>query len=384
MGVSAYRRWLSAVLCFSITSIFAMGSALAQSSGSDALQSLIAQAKKEPKAINGSQTRVLLATPALIKKANQMFNKQFGLNKTINIVEGTDNNFTTQMMAALDIGGKPKLSFYTTNGGDMPAFVEGKYAAKIDNWETLLAEINPRVKSGAVKPGDISRPGYAGYAFAHSNRLKGVGYNKSLVSLKDLPRTYAEMADPKFKGQYAIEPWTSHWKALGSLYWPDRLDKVLKIYDAIGKNTYVVARSHQMIPRMAQGEVKFMTLNAEVVTKFLAKNPGAPVDFYFMQDLTLVETTMMFTARKGPAPATGALWIMYLSHPDIQALRGPDAPNVMYGELKTDKYMQERLKGKNVWDWKMNAQTTKYWKWINSKDAKSFNRKLKKAIRQRR
>ncbi|MDH3242109.1 MAG: hypothetical protein OEO83_15755, partial [Alphaproteobacteria bacterium] len=123
---------------------------------------------------------------------------------------------------------------------------------------------------------------------------------------------------------------------------------------------------------------------AEVVTKFLAKNPGAPVDFYFMQDLTLVETTMMFTARKGPAPATGALWIMYLSHPDIQALRGPDAPNVMYGELKNDTYMQERLKGKNVWDWKMNDQTTKYWKWINSKEAKSFNGKLKKAIRQRR
>jgi hypothetical protein len=127
-----------------------------------------------------------------------------------------------------------------------------------------------------------------------------------------------------------------------------------------------------------------MTLNAEVVTNFLSKNPGAPVDFYFMNDLTLVETTMMFTARNGPAPATGTLWVMYLSHPDIQALRGPDAPNIMYGELKNDKYMQSRLKGKNVWDWKMNDQTTKYWNWINSKEAKSFNRKLGKSIRQRR
>jgi len=384
MGVAAFCRGLPAIVSLSIAALVTAAPQPASAAGADALKVLVEQAKKEPQAINGSQTRVLLATPALIKKANQMFNKRFGLNKAINIVEGTDNNFTSQMMAALDIGGKPKLAFYTTNGGDMPAFVSGNYAAKIKDWEALLAEINPRVKSGAVKPGDISRPGYAGYAFAHSNRLKGVGYNKTLVSLKDLPRTYAEMADPKYKGQYAIEPWTSHWKALGSLYWPGRLDEALKIYDAIGKNTYVVARSHQLIPRMAQGEVKFMTLNAEVVTKFLAKNPGAPVDFYFMQDLTLVETTMMFTARKGPAPATGALWIMYLSHPDIQALRGPDAPNVMYGELKNDTYMQERLKGKNVWDWKMNDQTTKYWKWINSKEAKSFNGKLKKAIRQRR
>lgn len=377
-------RGFSAVIILAFFASIAPGAAFAETSGPEALKALIARAKKEPKSINGSMTRVLLPTPALIEKANGMFNKAFGLNKKIHIVEGTDNNFTSQMTAALDIGGKPKLSFYTTNGGDMPSFVEGNYAAKIKNWKVLLTEINPRVKSGAVKPGEISRPGYAGYAFAHSNRLKGVGYNKNLVSLKDLPRTYAEMADLKYKGQYAIEPWTSHWKALGSLYWPDHLDKVLKIYDAIGKNTYVVARSHQLIPRMAQGEVKFMTLNAEVVQKFLDKNPGAPLDFYFMQDLTLVETTMMFIARNGPAPATGALWVMYLSHPDVQALRGPDAPNVMYGELKTDKYMKERLKGKNVWDWKMNAKTTKYWKWINSKAAKSFNKKLKKAIRQRR
>jgi ABC-type Fe3+ transport system substrate-binding protein len=384
MGIEAVRRGLPAIVSLSLVVLMTAAPRPALSAGPDVLKAMIERAKKEPNTVNGSQTRVLLATPALIRKANQMFNKRFGLNKTISIVEGTDNNFTSQMMAALDLGGKPKLAFYTTNGGDMPSFVSGNYAAKIKDWEALLTEINPRVKSGAIKPGDISRPGYTGYAFAHSNRLKGVGYNKSLVALKDLPRSYAEMADPKYKGQYAIEPWTSHWKALGALYWPNRLEEALRIYDAIGKNTYVVARSHQLIPRMAQGEVKFMTLNAEVVAKFLAKNPGAPLDFYFMRDLTLVETTMMFTARSGPAPATGALWVMYLSHPDIQALRGPDAPNVMYGELKTDKYMQERLKGKNVWDWKMNEQTTKYWQWINSKAAKSFNGKLKKAIRQRR
>jgi ABC-type Fe3+ transport system substrate-binding protein len=360
------------------------GPALAQSSGTDAFKALVEQAKKEPARIDGSMTRVLLSTAALIQKANQLFNKQFGLNKTINIVEGTDNTFTSQMMAALDLGGQPKLAFYTTNGGNIPLFVRGNYAAKISNWEALLAEINPRVKAGVVKPGDVSRPGYAGYAFAHSNRLKGVGYNKTLVSLKDLPKAYAEMADPKYKGQYAIEPWTSHWEALGFNYHPNRHDEFLGILDAIGKNTYVVARSHQLIPRMAQGEVRFMTLNAEVVTDFLAKNPGAPLDFYFMNDLTLVETTLMFVPRNSPAPATAALWVMFLSHPEVQAMRGPDAPNIMYGELPGDKYMQERLKGKNPWDWKMNAETTAYSEWINSKQGKGFRSKIRKAIRQRR
>jgi ABC-type Fe3+ transport system substrate-binding protein len=364
--------------------LFPGTSGFAQSSGPDALKALVEQARKEPAKIDGSMTRVLLSTAALIQRANQLFNKQFGLNKTINIVEGTDNTFTSQMMASLDLGGQPKLAFYTTNGGNIPLFVRGNYVAKIDNWESLLAEINPRVKAGVVKPADISRAGYTGYAFAHSNRLKGVGYNKNLATLKDLPKTYAEMADPKYKGQYAIEPWTSHWEALGFNYHPDRHDTVLGILDSIGKNTYVVARSHQLIPRMAQGEVKFMTLNAEVVTDFLAKNPGAPLDFYFMNDLTLIETTMMFVPRNSPAPATAALWVMFLTHPEVQAMRGPDAPNIMYGELPGDKYMQERLKGKNPWDWKMNAKTTAYAEWINSKQGKEFRGKIRKAIRQRR
>jgi len=55
-------------------------------------------------------------------------------------------------MAALDIGGRPKLAFYATNGGDMLSFVNGGYAEKIKDWKALLAEIHPGVKSGKVDP----------------------------------------------------------------------------------------------------------------------------------------------------------------------------------------------------------------------------------------
>ena len=389
--------WLADTRDVAVKSVLAMALAVAasagfaganpaasQTAGEAALQTLIEQAKKEPNAIDGSMTRVLLASQPLIKKANQMFNARFGLNKTFSIVEGTDNTFTTQMMASIDMGASARLAFYTTNGSDMPSFIDSGYVAEIKDWEALLAEINPRVKSGVVKPSDISRTGYAGYAFAHSNRLKAVGYNKDIASPDTLPRSYAEMADPKYKGQYAIEPWMSHWQALGYNYFPDRLDGALKIFEAIGKNAYVVSRSHQLNPRMAQGEFKFMTLNAEVVTDFVSQNPGAPLDFYFMNDMTLVETTLMFVPRKGPAPATGALWVMYLSHPDIQAMRGPDAPNIMYGELDSDKRMMKRLEGKHIFDWQLNDSTTKYWQWLNSDAAKDFRSKMSSAIVQRR
>ena len=354
----------------------------AKTPGEAALQALIEQAKTEPTVVSGRVTLALIPT---VEKANRLFNERFGLNKRIEIAQGVDNTFITQMMAALDLGGKPELSFYSTNGSDMPMFISKGYAAEIKDWELLLTEINPRVKSGTVKSTDISRAGYTGYAFAHSNRLKGVGYNTKLASPETLPRTYAEIADPKYKGQYAIEPWTSHWEALAYMYHPDRIDSFIKVMNGIGQNTYVVSRSHQLIPRMAQGEFKFMTLNAEVVTEFVAQNPGAPIDFYFMDDMTLVETTLMFVPPKSPAPASAALWTMYFSHPEAQALRGANAPNIMYGELKSDLYLKERLVGKNVWDWTNSDSTVAFWKWLNSEDApaKALNGNILAAIRQR-
>lgn len=353
-----------------------------KSPGELALQALIEQAKKEPNVVSG---RVTLALIPAVEKANRLFNQHFGLNKKINIVQGIDNTFITQMMAALDLGGKPELSFYSTNGSDMPLFVSKGYAAYTENWQALLAEINPRVKSGAVSVNAISPAGYAGYAFAHSNRLKGVGYNTQRVSLKDLPHTYAEMADPKYAKRFAIEPWTSHWEALAYNYYPNRLDEFMKIITAIGKGAHVVSRSHQLIPRMSLGEFDFMTLNAEVVAEFVEQNPGAPLDFYFPDDMTLVETTLMFIPPKSPAPATATLWVLYFSHPDVQALRNASAPNIMYGELKSDLDIKERLKGKNIFDWTKNESTTAYWKWLNSDEpkAKEFRDQMLAAIRQR-
>jgi hypothetical protein len=144
-----------------------------------------------------------------------------------------------------------------------------------------------------------------------------------------------------------------------------------------------VSRSHQLVPRMALGEFNFMTLNAEVVARFLVDNPGAPLDYYFMNDMTPLETTLMFLPPKSKAPATATLYILYFSHPDVQALRPADAPNVMYGELKSDLEMKERLKGKPLWDWTMNPSTTAYWKWMATDPGKAFRAKILDAIRQR-
>jgi len=375
------RAFLQAASVFALapTLVSAAPDAGALAHGRAALAALVAQAKKEPDVVNGHPTLVYLPFCA---KANQLFNAHFGLNKTINMTEGVDDTYTAQMIETLKVGGSPDNIFYATIASDMPIYLDGGYVEPINDWQALLAAINPRVASGAVAPSSVSPAGASGYGFAHSNRLKGVGFATS-VARSTLPKTYEEIADAKYAGHFAIEPWTSHWEALGYNYYPHRLDQYLKLLDTIGKNVYVVNRSHQLIPRMGLGEFNFMTLNDEVVAKFIADNPGAPVDYYFMDDMVPIETAMMFVPKKSKAPATATLFLLYFSHPDVQALRGPDAPNIMYGDIAIDNVMRQRLKGKPVWDWTMNPSTTAYLKWINGDEGKVFRTKVASAIRQR-
>ena len=347
--------------------------------GKAALAALIAQAKKEPDVVDAHPT---LSHLPFAPKANQLFNAHFGLNKTIKMSEGVDDTFTAQMIETLKVGGTPSQIFYNTIASNMPIFVDGGYVEPIRDWAALLAAVNPRVASGAVAATTISPNPTSGYAFAYSNRLKGVGF-RTAAPRPDLPRTYEQMADPKFAGHYAIEPWTSHWEALGYNYYPNRLDQYLKMLNTIGKGAYVVSRSHQLIPRMALGEFNYMTLNDEVVAKFLAENPGSPVDYYFMNDMVPIETSTLFIPKKSAAPATATLFLLYFTHPDVQALRAEDSPNILYGEKPFDAVMRARLKGKHIWDWTMNASTLAYLKWINGDEGKVFRSKVLQAIHQR-
>jgi ABC-type Fe3+ transport system substrate-binding protein len=347
--------------------------------GQESLKALIEKAKKEPDEINGHLT---LAFLPVAKKVNDLFNAQFGLKKNINILEGVDNTFTSQMIQASKMGGVPDLIFYASDDDDMPFLVRDGYVDPIADWQNVLSAINPRIAEGKYKPSDLSPNRLGGYAFAFSNRLNGVGFNKS-VPAGDLPKTYADLADPKYAGHFAIEPWTAHWEALGYNYYPDHLDDYLKMLNAIGKNAYVVSRSYQLVPRIALGEFGYMPLHIEVVSDFLQKNPGAPLDYYFMDDMAFINTTFMFIPKKCRAPATAALYILYFSHPDVQALRGPNAPNVMYGELPSDNAIREHLKNKKAWSWGMNDSTVKYLEWLDSKDGASFRDGIVKAVRQR-
>jgi iron(III) transport system substrate-binding protein len=104
-------------------------------------------------------------------------------------------------------------------------------------------------------------------------------YNTNLVKKEDLPKSYQDLLDPKWKGKLGIEAEDIDWfamviKDLGE-------EKGLKLFrDIVAKNGISVRKGHTLLAGLtASGEVPFaLTVYNHNAEKL--KKKGAPVDWY--------------------------------------------------------------------------------------------------------
>ncbi len=207
--------------------------AFASPQGEQFLNDLVAKAKKEG-VLNTAITSGIVKAQARLINA---FNKRFGMNVEINMARGSMSNKFVQLHATLKTGGIPAYDALTGTGQEHVKMKEAGFSTYIDNWQTLLAEINPLVGSGKVKPEEVSPAPFSGYSFMWSTRSRSFLYNKKLISEDKLPEGVADLANPKFKGMFTVPPWTSMWE-IGILVYDK--DKWLKIADQTGKNAGTV------------------------------------------------------------------------------------------------------------------------------------------------
>ena len=235
---------------------------------------MVTKAKKEGVLDTAITSGIVKAQPRLVRA----FNKRFGMNIEINMARGSMStkflfNFTG-WEATLKTGGIPAFDALTGTGQEHVKMKEAGFSTYIDNWETLLAEINPLVGSGKVKPEEVSPAPFSGYSFMWSTRSRSFLYNKKLISQDKLPKRVADLADPKFKGMFAVPPWTSMWE-IGILIYDK--DKWLKIADQTGKNAGAVLRYGQGMDRMLLGEFAFQPTNSYYLLAEKSQRPNTRI-----------------------------------------------------------------------------------------------------------
>jgi ABC-type Fe3+ transport system substrate-binding protein len=342
---------------------------------------LVAKAKEE-----GALNATITAGFGL-KLAQQLgdgFKKRFGLNIKVTLTPIASPQNFPRAAALIRAGAVP-----TYDAMEGPALsIMGLHGMggleQIPDWKSLITEINPLVRSGKVRPERLTTEPLNGFAFAYLVRVKSLLYNPGRISKEQLPKTHAELDDPKYKGIWTHPPWTSHWD-LGPLVFPELgKEKWLEIVRKAGKNAGAVQDENAGVQRVLLGEFAFAPANVDYYFLFKAKDPKAPLDITFFKDYNTINTAL-YVVRKGVRhPAAATLFALWMTTPEAAAIHQPESfANQLWGESELDKKVRQLMEqsGANFVDNMSGGKTLDYLRWLETEEGRKYDQALGRAIR---
>ena len=374
-ALSGYMRIMAGVLLLGVA--FAPQIAPAAT-----VNELVAKAKQEGALI---ATVISDLSERATPKLAAAFNKRFGLDLRVTLTPVTDTENYPRAIAEAKAGTVP--SFDAIEGSEINniSLVGAGGLDNVGNWESLLAEINPLVRDKKARPEQISPIPLSGYAFEYFSRVKAILYNPRLISRNDLPRTHAELANPKYKGKWTQPPWTSHWD-IGPFVFPEiAKEKWLEIVRNAGKNAGAVQTEQRGVERVLLGEFDFAIANTHYAFHVKAKDPNAPVEITYFQDYNQGNGSY-YGVRKGSRhPAAAALFALWMGTPEAESIWQADnfATQYKWGESKLDRMDRELIKKieANIVELVSTQKGRDFLAWYGTEEGRKFRQAVGKAIR---
>jgi iron(III) transport system substrate-binding protein len=233
----------------------------------DSMAGIVAAAKKE-----GSLTWYTSITPADSAQLIKKFESKYGIKVTV--WRSGDDNVLQRVIAETNAK-TYKADVAQIQTSDMEALVH----------EKLLLPINSSTFSDLV-PGAV--PKHREWAMAQIT-LFVMAYNTNLVKKEDLPHSFKDLLDPKWKGKLGIEGTDNDW-----LYTiADNLggDAGYKLFRQIKQtNGLSVRTGHSLLANLvAAGEVP-LALTVYQYKAVQLKRGGAPIDWFTMDPVVAYAT----------------------------------------------------------------------------------------------
>ena len=148
-----------------------------------------------------------------------------------------------------------------------------------------------------------------GYYTALYNLVHAAAYNTKLVPKEDLPRSYDDLLDPKWKGRLALEDASYVWfvnllKIMGESQGIEYMKKLAR------QNVNLRSGTTLLTNLVAAGEIPLaIDTYADGIVR--AKRSGAPVDFHLIEP-TIVHTVTGGISKNAPHPNAAKLFMDYL------------------------------------------------------------------------
>lgn len=246
------------------------------------------------------------------------------------------------------------LTLYTTIAEkDLPAILkpfEQKYGIKVSTWRAGTDKVLQRIVTenqakkydvdvvhfGAPEMEALSRekvlqavnspvhkdllPGSVPAHKEWSSTILSVwvqAYNTGLVKKEDIPKTYAELLDAKWKGKLGIEAKNDDWFAT-VVHQMGGEEKGLAFFrDLVATNGISPRQGHTLLNNMViSGEVP-VALTVYNYMPEQAKKKGAPIDWFAIEP-AIARANAIGVARNAPHPHAALLFYEYLLGPEGQ------------------------------------------------------------------
>jgi len=172
--------------------------------------------------------------------------------------------------------------------------------------EKLLAPVKSPLHADLMEEAVPAHRGWVGArlnVFVHA-------YNTDLVKKEDLPKTYQDLLNPRWKGKLGIESADEDWfanvvSALGE-------EKGLKLFrNIVASNGISVRKGHTLLTNLvASGEVPF-ALTVYNFTAEQVRQKGAPLAWYVMQP-AIARANGLGVARNAPHPHAALLYYDFM------------------------------------------------------------------------
>ena len=180
--------------------------------------------------------------------------------------------------------------------------------------EKLLQEVVSPYFSDLIAAAVPAHHGWAGITLD----IWTAAYNTNVVKKEELPRSYADLADPRWKGRLAIEANNHAW--FGALLAELGEAQGQRLFDHIvASNGISTRKGHSVLANLvASGDVPLgLTVYSWIPEQL--KKKGAPIENHVIQPL-LAQPSTIALLRRAPNPASALLFYDFMLSPEGQKL----------------------------------------------------------------
>jgi spermidine/putrescine-binding protein len=267
------------------------------------LDQVIEGAKKEGRV---GVTLSSAVSPASIPRLKEEIKKEYGVDLTINYTPGDSYpKLFSNLLMEQAAGAPAPYDLHAFNATYIAMSIEKGLLEKVD-WKPLLVKGTPP----EVILGTPPEAGFLyGYGLSYYHNHTGLMYNSQKIPADKVPKTLADLADPKWQGAAGLNDYPESWMYRAFFLGKDKTFSTLR---QVLKNKAIHGRYVELLNRYLIGEISMaLVTTGNLMT---ARNKGVPTEWTGL-DFSLVDPKCLAVRKDAQHPNAAKLLAAYLVSP---------------------------------------------------------------------